>query len=287
MAGERTGRRRRLLWWIIGAVVVVVALSAGGPFVYIHFIEGPAPPKLTLPQGTKGEGGGSALSQGSAAGAGTISGTWNVGTGSVVGYRVNEVLIGQNSTAVGRTTEVSGSLVISGTSVSSGQFTVNMASVTSDQSERNAQFDGRIMDVARYPTASLRLSEPIDLGRIPRVGVTARYSATGDLTMHGVTKSVAFPVSALRSGRSIDVLADVPVRFAEWNIANPSIGGFVTTADTGTLEALLRLTQGTGNPQVSGGQGSGSNGSSPGTPTPVTVPSTTVPPLTIPPKADT
>jgi hypothetical protein len=29
-----------------------------------------------------------------------------------------------------------------------------MASVTSDQSQRNAQFDGRIMDVSTYPTVT-------------------------------------------------------------------------------------------------------------------------------------
>jgi len=286
VAGERTGRRRHWVrWWIVGSVVVVAALAAGGPFVYIHFIEGPAPPKLALPPAQKDTRGGAASSQGSGAGAGTVSGTWNVGAGSVVGYRVSEVLIGQNSTAVGRTTEVSGSVVISGTSVTAGQFTVNMASVTSDQSERNAQFDGRIMAVAQYPTATLRLSEPIDLGSIPAVGTTARYSATGDLTMHGVTNPVTFSVSGERSGQGIDILADLTIRFAQWNIANPSIGGLVTTSDEGTLEALIELTRGTGNPQVSGGSGSAPSGPGGGVPT-VTVPRTTVPPLTIPPKAN-
>jgi polyisoprenoid-binding protein YceI len=285
VAGERTGRRHRVRWWIIGAVVVVAVLAAGGPFVYIHFIEGPAPPKLALPPARTGGRGNGASSQGSGAGAGTVPGTWNVGAGSLVGYRVNEVLIGQNSTAVGRTTEVSGSVVISGTSVTAGQFTVDMASVTSDQSERNAQFDGRIMDVAQYPTATLVLSEPSDLGSIPAVGTTARYSATGDLTMHGVTKPVTFAVSGERSGQGIDILADLTVRFAEWNIANPSIGGLVTTSDQGTLEALIELTRGTGNPQVSGASGSAPSGPGAGV-TPVTVPRTTVPPLTIPPKTN-
>ena len=44
------------------------------------------------------------------------------------------------------------------------------------------------------------------------------------------------------------MLADIPITFSEWNIANPSIGGFVTTANTGTLEVLLHLTQGAGQP---------------------------------------
>jgi hypothetical protein len=89
---------------------------------------------------------------------------------------------------------------------------------------------------------------------------------------------VTFPVSAERLGSDIDVLADITIPFSEWDIANPSIGGFVSTANSGTLEVLLHLTQGPGNPA------STSSGSPPpvGGGGPVTVPSTTVPPLTVP-----
>jgi polyisoprenoid-binding protein YceI len=161
--------------------------------------------------------------------------------------------------------------------VTNGTFTVNMASVVSDQSERNAHFDGTIMNVSQYPTATLTLSSPIDLGSIPATGVIEHYDATGDLDMHGVTKSVRFPVSAERLSGEIDVLADVSIPFTEWNIANPSVGGFVTTANSGTLEVLLHLTQGPGNPVSTSSGASGPSGGGP-----ITVPSTTVPPLTVP-----
>jgi len=279
---DRTGPRHRLRRWVIGIVAVVVVLAVAGPFVYIHFIEGLAPAKLTLPKSPTSAGTASTSGTSESSGTSTVAGMWNVGPGSQAGYRVDEVLIGQHSTAVGRTTEVSGSITISGTTVTEGDFTVNMASVTSDQSQRNAQFDVRIMDVAKYPTATLRLSAPIALGTIPAIGSTAHHSATGKLTMHGVTRSVTFPVAAERITGSIEVLADLQIQFSAWKIANPSIGGFVTTADTGTLEVLLHLTQGSGNSPVSGGPGSTSNGSSGGAPSPVTVPSTTVPSLTIP-----
>ena len=209
-----------------------------------------------------------------------------MGAGSVAGYRVDEVLIGQHTTAVGRTSDLSGTVTISDDAVTGADVTVDMASVKSDQSERNAQFDGRIMDVARYPTATLRLEGPVDLGTVPAPGATATYTAHGDLTLHGATQSVSFPVSAERAADAIDVLAEVPVAFARWDIANPSIGGFVTTADEGTLEVLLHLTLGSGNPAVPGsldaspGERLGGPGGGPGAP--VTVPPTTVPPLQIP-----
>jgi polyisoprenoid-binding protein YceI len=260
---------------------VVVLLAVGGPFVYIHFIEGPAPAKLTLPSDKTSTS--SSLTASSVAKGDTeqLNGTWNVGEGSVVGYRVGEVLIGQNSTAVGRTEKVWGSLTVNGGSVTRAAFTVNMATVTSDQSERNAQFDGRIMDVGTYPTAEFVMAKPILLGTGLGAGAVRHYPAAGRLTMHGVTKPINFNVSMELSGNGAYVLAEIPIVFANWGISNPSVGGFVTTQSSGTLEVLLHLVRGPGN-AASTGSSESSNGGGFGEP--VTVPSTTVPPLTVPPK---
>lgn len=253
----------------------MVALLAAilGPYVYIHFIEGPAPAKLELPTSSS-----ATSTAGSPTTSSALNGVWNVGSGSQAGYRVNEVLVGQNATAVGRTSKIWGSMTISGATVTKATFTVDMASVVSDQSQRNARFDGPIMDVSQYPTATLTLTAPIDLGTIPAEGDVAHYNAAGDLTLHGVTKSVTFPVTAERVGSGVEVLADVPITFSQWNIANPSIGGFVTTANSGTLEVLLHLTQGPGNPTSKSAGSAGLVGGG----GPVTVPSTTVPPLSVP-----
>jgi polyisoprenoid-binding protein YceI len=272
-----TRRRRRLLWVLIGAAALVAIAAVAGPYVYIHFIEGPAPAKLELPP-AKGATTTSMASNGSASTSSSLDGTWNVGTGSLAGYRVQEVLLGQSATAVGRTDQIWGSLTIAGSTVTKGSFTVDMASVVSDQSQRNAHFDGPIMDVSQYPTAMLTLTSPINLGAIPANGVVQSYDATGALDMHGTTRTVSFTVSAERSGSQIDVLADITIPFSEWNISNPSIGGFVTTANNGTLEVLLHLTQGAGNGASTSPGSSGSVGGG----APITVPSTTVPPLTVP-----
>jgi polyisoprenoid-binding protein YceI len=269
-------RRRKVIVAVAGVAVVVVLAAVLGPYIYIHFIEGPAPAKLELP--TSSSTTSTSQGTGTAPTSSSVDGTWNVGTGSQAGYRVQEVLVGQNATAVGRTSKIWGSATISCSTVTKATFTVDMASVVSDQSQRNARFDGPIMDVSRYPTATLTLSAPISLGTIPEDGTVAQYNAVGDLDMHGVTRSVSFPVTAERVGSGIDVLADIPITFSQWNIANPSIGGFVTTANSGTLEVLVHLTQGPGNPASKSSGTSGSVGGG----GPVTVPSTTVPPLSVP-----
>src|SRR5260221_10178269 len=86
--------RRRLRWlrWLLAATAAVVVLAVGGTFVYIHFIEGPAPAPLSLGSATASP----TASQASPAGqtgttAASLAGTWQVATGSQAGDRGKEV----------------------------------------------------------------------------------------------------------------------------------------------------------------------------------------------------
>jgi len=229
--------------WIIAAVVAAVVLFVGGPFVYIHFIEADPPAKLSLnsattPSTTAGAAGSTTPSAASA----SIAGTWKVGSGSTAGYRVKEVLFGQSTTAVGRTSDVTGSMTIGGTTVNTASFSVDMTTVTSDQNGRNGQFQGRIMDTAQYPTATFELTSPINLAPVPKEGVVAKYDATGKLTLHGTTKTVTIPLETKRTGNVIQVQGILPIHFADYNIDNPS-GGPARVGADGQMEFLLQFQQ--------------------------------------------
>ncbi|MDQ2811009.1 MAG: YceI family protein [Actinomycetota bacterium] len=237
-------RPRHRLRWLIGAVVVLAILGVGGPFLYIHFFNGSTPAALSLPAATDSASPSAASSSPGTATAGTaasgsLAGPYSAGSGSVVGYRVNEILFGQNATAVGRTSSVTGHLTIAGTTATGATFTVPMDTVRSDKSQRDGQFDGRIMDVARYPTGSFTLTTPIDLAPLPATGVIRTYTAHGKLTLHGTTRAVTFTLTAERKGAQIEVVGHIPVLFSDYSIANPSFGGVVTTQDHGLLEFLL------------------------------------------------
>jgi polyisoprenoid-binding protein YceI len=95
------------------------------------------------------------------------------------------------------------------------------------------------MDVSQYPTATFTLTSPIDLAPLPAGGVIKDYTAHGRLTLHGTTRTVAFTLTAERKGSQIEVSGDIPVLFSDYDIANPSFAGFVTTQDHGLLEFLL------------------------------------------------
>ena len=229
---------------LAGAAAAVVVLAVGGTFLYIHVISGPAPAPLGLRPAT-GSGTGPAGAGGSApagdSAAASVAGTWDAAQGSVVGYRVKEVLFGQNHVAVGRTTAITGRITISGTKVTAGTFTVRMATITSDEGRRDAQFRGRIMDTSSYPTGTLTLARPVALAPLPAPGAVRTYTVTAGLTLHGHTRTVTFPLSAERTSGKIEVSGSIPVLFADWDIPNPSFTGFVTTQDHGALEFLLKL----------------------------------------------
>ena len=167
-----------------------------------------------------------------------VTGTWLATSDSTVGYRVKEVLGGVDTEGVGRTNQVNGSLTIQDTTLLSTVFEIDVASITSDSSKRDAQFAGNIMDAATYPTANFRLLTPIDLGTIPADGQKITATAFGELTLHGVTNQVSFDVTATIDNGIIGVLGSIDINFADYGIANPS-NGFVTTGDTGLLEFVL------------------------------------------------
>ena len=231
----------------ISAFVLLVLGVVGGPYVYIHFIEGKAPAPLSVNTSTSPAATASPTASSSASSSetssGSLDGTWNIGSGSVVGYRVHETLFGQSNTATGRTSSVTGSLTVAGDTVTTGSFTADLTTVASDKSQRDHQFQGRIMNTATYPTATFKLTQPVALGSEPADGVTVTKQATGDLSLHGVTKSITFTVSVKRTGSTIAASGSVPIVFADYNIANPSYAGTVTTDNHGTLEFLLNFTK--------------------------------------------
>jgi polyisoprenoid-binding protein YceI len=220
----------RTYWkrYLPGAIALVVVLAVGGPLFYARVIEGDAAAPLAV--GTD-----------QTAATGELTGSYTVSAGSESGYRVHEILGGQSIDAVGRTRDVSGSATMSGSQVTAGEVTVQLATVKSDQARRDNQFTGNIMDVARYPTATFRLTEPLDLGAGFTGGDRATADATGELTVRGVTRPVTFPLTAVRNGSGIDVSGSIPVTFADFGVTPPSIGDFVTVDPTGQIEFLLAL----------------------------------------------
>jgi polyisoprenoid-binding protein YceI len=224
---------RHPLRWILGGAAVVVALGVAGPYVYIHFVEGTPPAALTATTST---------SPVVKPATGNVAGNWQVTQGSEAGYRVNEVLNGQGNVAVGRTTAVTGGLTATPTQVTKATITVDLTKVASDQSMRDGQFQGSIMQTSQYPTATFTLANSIDLATLATTAGTRTVDLRGTLALHGKTKDVTVSLTVVRSGATLTVSGQVPVVFADYGIERPSFG-FVQTDDHGTIEVLLHFTK--------------------------------------------
>ena len=221
---------------VVAALIVLALLVVAGPWVYINLIKEDAPDALSLEPAvttTAGE-----VQQP----ANATDGEWAVVADSVVGYRVKEILFGQDTEGVGRTSDVTGSLVIANNEVTSAEFSVDMPTIKSDSSRRDRQVNNRILDTATFPTATFALNDPIALTPEALTGSDFTANTTGTLTLRGVTKTVPVALTARLVDNVIEVNGNIEIVFAEWQIPDPSVSAIVVE-DRGLLEFLIRFSR--------------------------------------------
>ncbi|HEY8545024.1 MAG TPA: YceI family protein [Acidimicrobiales bacterium] len=180
-----------------------------------------------------------------------VAGTWRVTAGpgdaddttTFVGYRVDEELGGGigAQTAAGRTGDVTGTVTIVDGQVTEAGFEVDMTTLRSNEARRDNQLRGRGLETDAFPTAGFELTEPVPLPDDAVTGERLSFTATGDLTLHGVTKQVTIELEAdLREGL-IAIVGAAPIVLADYEIEPPEGGFIVSVADEGTLEFQLFL----------------------------------------------
>ena len=243
------------------AIIAVVAVGIGGFILYDQVLRGDSAAALTLPTAAPAGQAAATATAGvsTAPGAttapgttsdGTVAGTWNVAANSVAGYRVREQLanLPAESDAVGRTDKVTGSITIEGsgdsTSLTAGTLTVDTTSITSDKSMRDNRLRNEGLQTDSFPTATFTLSAPVAVPAAALAGTASDVTLTGDLTLHGVTKSVSIPAKAQLVNGVISVAGSLGFPLSDYSITAPNIGGFIVSiADTGTLEFLVNFTK--------------------------------------------
>jgi len=226
----------RLTKITLGVVVVGVLAFVVAPWIYINLIRGEAPERLSLETPVQEAVDQSAVSTESF----EAAGEWIIADGSVVGYRVKEILFGQDVTAVGRTGSVTGSIIIDDESVVSGGFVVDMTTITSDSSRRDGQVNGRILQTTTYPQATFTLSAPIALSASALAGEPTRVEATGALTLLDTTREVTVSLDVQLVDGSVNIVGTIVIVFDEWNIPDPSTSG-ISVEPQGELEFALVL----------------------------------------------
>lgn len=229
--------RRQALVAGLGALVILAAVGFGA--VYLLFFGGSPAHPLALS--------GTSSPTASPAQSGQGSGTWTIAEGTTVGYRVREQLasLPAPSDAVGRTSAINGTMTLTqsgGTySVTAATFSVEVSTLTSDRPMRDQRIKVMGLESNRYPTATFKLTTPIALPGDATSGQAIQISATGDLTIHGTTRSVTIPIDAQLTGSQIQLVGSLTFPFSQFNMMPPNIAGFVTVQDNATMEFKLLL----------------------------------------------
>jgi polyisoprenoid-binding protein YceI len=234
-------RRRPRLLIALGALVIAGIVGAGFGAWYI--LVGPPGPSESSPDIASGI---------SVPAPSQLDGSWKVDdslgsysdfSSSWLGYRVQEQFVGVGGhTAVGRTPKVTGTLTLKGSSVTAAEITGDVTALTSDAPQRDGELGDSGIESSTFPTAKFVLTKPIDLGSMPAEGSTVSATATGQFTLHGVTRDVQIKLQAQRRGGVIAVSGSLPVVFSDYKFTGPSVLGFVTVNDHGTMELHLLFT---------------------------------------------
>ena len=244
---------RKKKFIIGGALVVVAGLALAAVAVwYIVVLPHDAPEQATLAgavaslDSTSTPTGMAASTTTGTSQADALRGTWVLAESgeSFVGYRVQEVLTTVGAfTAVGRTTKVEATLVFDGRAITDVTVEADLTGLQSDNSFRDSALRRQALQSDQFPTATFRLTQPIELNRLPAEGETVSATAVGDLTLHGVTRSVSVPLEGQLTNGYVVVVGTLDIRFADFNIAAPSAPVVASVEDHGTLELQLIFRQ--------------------------------------------
>jgi polyisoprenoid-binding protein YceI len=235
-------------WALPAAIVAALVLIAAAACLW-WFFGGDAPAEVDLAVTAS-----SVASASSSSGSTSdIEGSWSVDTyvgdftvddtttATFVGFRVEEVLnsIG-SATAVGRTPDVTGSVTIEGTTLTSAAFTADLTTIVSDESRRDDSIQ-RALNTSANPEATFVLTEPIDLGAGAADGELVTVTASGDLTINGVTNPVEITLQAQLVDQAILVTGTTEVSFADFGVSAPTSPAVLSVEDHGAVEVQLWL----------------------------------------------
>ena len=223
--------------------LLIVAILGGGFGIYWYFIRDSAPPKLgqtvrPLDKTSKAGVNGSYVAQ--------------AGESTTAGFRIAEKFGPLHHLAVVRTKAVTGGLVLKGVTVSSASISLDMTKLESidDQppgvfpvADRIDQMRDSGLETVSFPTATFKLTTPITLATAPTKGASTTSSATGALTIHGVTKTVTIPTTATWNGTIIDISGSLDVQLADFKLTPPTLN-FVTVTNKGQLEFKIAFVKG-------------------------------------------
>jgi polyisoprenoid-binding protein YceI len=147
--------------------------------------------------------------------------------------------IGAN-TAIGRTNTIQGAFLFDeeGNPIPCSTIYVDVRTFVSDSSRRDNFLRGNTLQSDQYPLAEFVVTEIQDF-TMPADGEETTFTLVGNFTLHGVTQSMAWEVTAVRDGDTLTGSAKSEFDMADFNIQKPIVGSVLSIEDVIKLEIDL------------------------------------------------
>lgn len=154
---------------------------------------------------------------------------WTVTSASKAVVSVREQLVGVNlpSDAVLTATGADGmfSLKQDGTFGPGSKISFDLRTISSDERDRDQYVRQSTLQVTRFPSATFAPTKTSGLALPLPASGQFTFTLVGDLNVHGVTKEVAFDVTASRTGGQLTATATAqkPLTFEDFGMKAPSV----------------------------------------------------------------
>jgi polyisoprenoid-binding protein YceI len=159
-------------------------------------------------------------------------------------YAVNEVFLQENRPyhAVGTTNTVSGEFVVATEGVPAGKVTkiqVDLRTLQSDSGRRDNAIRERWLESNTYPYAEFVSTNALNLPASYQPGSQVSFNLVGDMTIHGVTKSVEWLVDGTLTGDTVRGQATTTINMSDFGITAPNIANMIKVEDQ--VELLVQF----------------------------------------------
>jgi polyisoprenoid-binding protein YceI len=184
----------------------------------------------------------------------SIDGTWTVVPAeSNTSLVITETIGGVADHEVEGNTAIDGTVEIAEGSVTTAELTADMTTLEFtdappgfDVSNRANAMQDQGLEISAFPEATFVLTSPIDLPESATSGDEVTAEASGDLTLHGVTKPITFEVTIKAVGDTVQVTPSefVPIVLADYEMTVQAPGFVADIGDEGSFDFFLVLEQG-------------------------------------------
>jgi polyisoprenoid-binding protein YceI len=155
-------------------------------------------------------------------------------------YQVQEKFLNRDlpNMALGKTNAVTGELQLSLNGKPSGKVTkisVDLRTLTSDQSRRDSRIRTQWLESEKYPFAEFTSTDIQGIPDSYTEGQEVSFKLTGDMKIRDVTKPVTFDVKGKLEGDTITGSATSKILMKDFGFDPPNVAGMLTVEDGVTV----------------------------------------------------